>query len=54
MIENADAAPTQAMVDVYTDLNKRLNAAIAQWDALLKSQGPALTQTNVPLIVISK
>src|SRR5262249_38385007 len=53
MIENADAAPTQPMLDVFADLDKRLNAALAQWSTLLKSEGPALTQTNVPLIVIT-
>jgi hypothetical protein len=54
MIENADAAPTQPMLDVFADLDKRLNTALAQWNNLLKTEGPALTQTNVPLIVIQQ
>ncbi len=54
MIENADASPTQTMLDVFAGLDQRLSAAIAQWNNLLKTEAPALTQTNVPLIVISK
>ena len=54
MIENADAAPTQPMLDVFAGLDQRLNAALTQWSTLLKTEAPALTQTNVPLIVISK
>ncbi|HLJ73306.1 MAG TPA: glycosyl hydrolase, partial [Thermoanaerobaculia bacterium] len=52
MIENADAAPTQPMLDVYADLHKRLETAASQWNNLLASEGRALTTTNVPLVVI--
>jgi hypothetical protein len=54
LIENADAAPTQSMLDVFAGLDQRLNAALSQWNALLKTEAPALTQTNVPLIVIGE
>jgi photosystem II stability/assembly factor-like uncharacterized protein len=52
LIENADTAPTQPMLDVYAGLHARLNTALAQWDALLKSQ--TLTKETVPLIVIGE
>jgi len=50
MIENADAAPTQQMIDVFNGLDQRLNTALAQWNALLKTQNFAAV--NVPLIVV--
>jgi hypothetical protein len=56
MIENADTAPTQSMLDVYASLENRLNAALAQWNALLKNEVPALDEAakkeNLPLIVV--
>ena len=56
MIENADAAPTQSMLDVYASLDQRLSAALTQWNALLKNEVPALDEAarkeNLPLIVV--
>jgi len=56
MIENADAAPTQSMLDVFTSLDSRLSAAVSQWNALLKNEVPALDEAakkeNLPLIVV--
>ena len=56
MIENADTAPTQSMLDVYASLESRLNAALTQWNALLKKEVPALDEAakkeNLPLIVV--
>ena len=56
MIETADAAPTQSMLDVYASLESRLSAALTQWNALLKNEVPALDEAarkeNLPLIVV--
>ncbi|HEX9162721.1 MAG TPA: glycosyl hydrolase [Thermoanaerobaculia bacterium] len=56
MIENADTAPTQSMLDVYASLHQRLTNAVGQWNTLLKTQVPALDEAakkeNVPLIVV--
>ncbi|HEX7421891.1 MAG TPA: glycosyl hydrolase [Thermoanaerobaculia bacterium] len=56
MIENADAAPTQSMLDVYASLDQRLSASLTQWNALLKNEVPALDEAarkeNLPLIVV--
>ena len=56
MIENADAAPTQSMLDVYASLDQRLSTALTQWNALLKNEVPALDEAarkeNLPLIVV--
>ena len=58
MIETADAAPTQSMIDVYASLDQRLSAALTQWSALLKNEVPALDEAakkeNLPLIVVKK
>jgi hypothetical protein len=56
LIENADAAPTQSMLDVFASLDSRLSSALAQWSALLKKDVPALDEAarkeNLPLIVV--
>jgi len=56
MIENADAAPTQSMLDVYASLDSRLSAALTKWNALVKSEVPALDaaagKESLPLIVV--
>jgi len=56
MIENADAAPTRSMLDVYSSLDSRLSAALTQWNGLLKTEVPALDDAarkeNLPLIVV--
>ncbi len=56
MIETADAAPTQSMMDVFASLDSRLSAALAQWNAILKNEVPALDEAarkeNLPLIVV--
>jgi len=56
MIENSDNPPTQPMLDVYTDLDRRLQAAVGAWNALLKNDVPALDamakQENLPVVVV--
>ena len=56
MIENADAAPTQPMLDVFDSLDHRLSTALTQWTALLKTEVPALDEVarkeNLPLVVV--
>jgi len=56
LIESADAAPTQAMLDVFASLDQRLATALGQWHALLESDVPALDaqarKENLPLIVV--
>ena len=54
MIENADAAPTQSMLDVYASLNSRLSAALTQWNALLKNEVPALDAADVAVLEVGR
>jgi photosystem II stability/assembly factor-like uncharacterized protein len=58
MIENADAAPTHPMLDVFASLDGRLSASLAQWSALLKTDVPALDalarKENLPVIVVKE
>ncbi|HYM61703.1 MAG TPA: glycosyl hydrolase [Thermoanaerobaculia bacterium] len=56
MIENADTAPTQPMLDVYDGLQKRLAAQLAKWKAITATDLPALDamarKENVPLVIV--
>jgi Sortilin, neurotensin receptor 3, len=57
VVDSADAAPTAAEVDVFTDLNQRLEAQLVKWHETLAKDVPALNDSmqknNVPLVGIS-
>jgi hypothetical protein len=58
MIENADAAPTQPMLEVFASLDARLSTSLGQWSVLLKTDVPALDalarKENLPVIVVKE
>ena len=56
LIENADAAPTQSMLDVFAGLDKRLGAELARWRVVAETDIAALNaqaaSENVPPVVV--
>jgi photosystem II stability/assembly factor-like uncharacterized protein len=56
LIESADTAPTQSMLDVFAGLDKRLAAELAKWRAVTETDIPALNAQvasgQVPPVVV--
>jgi photosystem II stability/assembly factor-like uncharacterized protein len=56
VIENADTAPTQPMLDVFARLDQRLGVELGRWRAVTETDIPALAaqaaSENVPPVVV--
>jgi hypothetical protein len=57
-VGGADFAPTQGMRDVYADLERRVDAQVKKWDALVRTDIPAFDRiiraSSVPAVGIGK
>src|SRR6266850_2876404 len=57
-VGGADFAPTQGMRDVYADLERRVDAQVKKWDALVRTDVPAFDRivraSSVPAVGIGK